>query len=128
MKFLLKPHQYSKFMTVRECSEEQIIQMVEHPQVLGNKDHAPLVIYGTGTESPEIDEESGNPRCTGANVESIWALQLDFDGGKTIEEFATEHSDLEWHLYTSYGYKGSLSTSSGIICFFKSILQNDHEL
>lgn len=104
MNFLLKPHQYSKFMQPRECTMEQLIEMVEHPQVIANKDHAPLAIYGTAVDSPEIDVESGLPRCTGANVASIWALQLDFDDGKTIDGFVAEHGDLEWHMYTSYGY------------------------
>jgi hypothetical protein len=108
MKFLLKPGQYSKFM--RECSvtPEQWLERFEHPPVLVDKSRAPLAIYGTLVENPELDPESGLPRCTGANVASLYALQLDYDSGMSIERFRERYGKYRWSLYTSHshGYKG----------------------
>lgn len=105
MNFLLKPHQYSKVMEAREATEDQFVEMVEHPQVIPDKSRAPLAIYGTMVPEPELDVESGLPRCTGNNVESIHALQLDYDSGMSVDEFRERYSGMRWHLYTSHGYK-----------------------
>lgn len=104
MKFLLKPNQYSKFMVPVSMFACDWQHMFERPPVIPEKDRAPLAIYGTEIESPEIDPDSGRPRCTGANVDSIYALQLDYDSGVTIDQFREKYFNLRFSLYTSYSY------------------------
>ena len=65
------------------------------------KDSSPLAIFGKLVDDPEMDLETGNPRCIGSNISSLYAIQLDYDSGKTIEEFKAEHSDLRYSLYSS---------------------------
>lgn len=104
MNFLLKPNQYSKFMVPYSMFAADWQHMVERPPVIADKDKAPLAIYGTLANEPEIDAESGRPRCTGTNIESIYALQLDYDSGVTIEQFREKYSGMRFTLYTSYSY------------------------
>ena len=108
MKFLMKPHQYSKTMQVWTMTPEQWLEMFEHPPVIQEKGRAPLAIYGTMPASPAIEPESGLPRCTAENVESLFALQLDYDHGMSIDSFAERYSRYRWSLYTSHShtYKG----------------------
>ena len=108
MNFLLKPHQYSRVMQPCSVTPAQWLEMFEHPPVIPDKGRAPLAIYGTAVESPELDPESGLPRCTGANVDSLFAIQLDFDSGVTVEGFQERYARYRWSLYTSHshGYKG----------------------
>lgn len=88
-------------MSMFSCNWQK---MFEHPPVISNKDQAPLAIYGTMVDDPEIDVESGYPRCTGANIQSIYALQLDYDSGVTIEQFRNKYLNMRYSLYTSYSY------------------------
>lgn len=104
MIFLLKPHQYSKHMRPVEVTSEWWKNLVENPPVIKHKDRAPLAIYGTLAQQPELDGESGMPRCTGDNVYSLYAFQLDFDSGLPIEQFCQRYSEYQWTLYTSYSY------------------------
>jgi len=108
MNFLLKPYQYSKFMQPWTMTPAQWLDMFEHPPVIPDKGRAPLAIYGTLVENPELDPESGFPRCTGTNIDSLYALQLDYDSGMTIEQFSARYARYRWSLYTSHshGYKG----------------------
>ena len=109
MNFLLKPHEFCRYMEPRECTLDDIVAAVDSPQVIADKSRAPLAIFGTLVESPEIDRDSGLPRCIGDNVSEISVFQLDFDSGMSIDEFRERYARLEWHLYTShsYGYKGT---------------------
>ena len=108
MKFLMKPHQYSRTMQAWSMTSEQWTGMFMNPPVIADKSRAPLAIYGTMSLAPELDAESGLPRCTGANVDSLYALQLDYDSGISIEKFRERYAQYRWSLYTSYshGYKG----------------------
>lgn len=70
------------------------------------KDFAPLAIFGTIVDNPEMDYETETalPRRIGANIRSLYALQLDYDNGMSIERFIAEHQDLQYSLYTSYSH------------------------
>ena len=70
------------------------------------KDHSPLAIFGTIVDEPELDSatETGLPRRIGANLKSLYALQLDYDSGLSIDEFINGHKDLQYSLYTSYSH------------------------
>lgn len=104
MKFLVKPNQYSRTMYESMITGEQWKALFEHPPVYNNKDRAPLAIYGTAVAEPELDESTGMPRCTGGNVGQLFALQLDYDSGLTIDQFSTMYKEFRWSLYTSYSY------------------------
>lgn len=106
MIFLVKPHQYAKHMYPAEITASAWLDLLKDPPVFPDKDRAPLAIYGTMSSSPEGVDVGGmmRPRCTGANVDSIFALQLDYDDGITIRQFAEQYSRYRWTLYTSYSY------------------------
>lgn len=90
------------------CSitSEDWIRMLKQPLVFADKTRAPLAIYGTMASDPEPVEVHGmnRPRCTGENVDTIYALQLDFDSGFSIRQFCENYSKYRFTLYTSYSY------------------------
>lgn len=106
MKYLLKPNQYSTCMYYDNMDAETFTRLVENPLVLADKASAPLAIWGTMTDTVELDAE-GLPRCIGANVNYMYALQVDVDNGCTREQFNRDYHRYRYTLYTSsgYGYK-----------------------
>lgn len=105
MIFLCKPNQFSKYMFPAEMSNTQWNDLLEHPPVFSDKSKAPLAIYGTMVRDPEpVSETVRRPRCTGANVDYLDCMQLDFDNGFSIREFAEHYAKWRWTLYTSYSY------------------------
>ena len=104
MKVLLKPNQYSTYMSYVDVTTEQWNNLIAHPMVLANKDEAPLLIWGKPVDTPELDLVSRKPRCIGANVDHINALQIDIDGGYPIEDFVKEYGKYSFQLYTSYSH------------------------
>lgn len=104
MRFLVKPNQYSKTMQYMEAPNEWWDNLLSNPPVIVDKDKCPLAIFGTPVSNPEHDMDSGKMRCIGANVESIYALALDYDNGISIEQFQDEYNDRQYSLYTSYSY------------------------
>lgn len=89
-------------MNTMEMSADKWRDMIEDPRLVHDKDMAPLFIYGSLSRNPELVD--GLPRCTGANVDSIYMLQLDFDGGETFDGFAERYKDYALAMYTSYSY------------------------
>lgn len=104
MQFLVRPNTYSKYMQVMQMSNDAWTRLFMNPPVFDDKKRAPLAIFGTAVDKPEIDKESRRPRCTGSNVESLFALQLDYDSSMTIDRFCTQYGKFRWSLYTSYSY------------------------
>lgn len=106
MNFLLKQNQFCKHMVPCSITSEDWIRMLKQPPVFPDKTKAPLAIYGTMAPHPEPVEFRGmmRPRCTGENVESIYALQLDYDNGFSIREFCETYWKYRFTLYTSYSY------------------------
>ena len=70
------------------------------------KDFSPLAIFGTMVDNPEMDSltDTGLPRRIGSNIKSLYALQLDYDSGLSVDEFIATHGDLKYSLYTSYSH------------------------
>ena len=106
MNFLLKNNQFCKHMTPCSIASEDWLRMLLEPPVFSDKTRAPLAIYGTMVSNPEpVNVRGANrPRCTGENVESIYALQLDYDNGFSIRQFCEHYSKYRFTLYTSYSY------------------------
>lgn len=106
MNFLLKQNQFCKHMTPCSITNEDWLRMLREPPVFSDKTRAPLAIYGTMSANPEPVEVWGTnrPRCTGENVESIYALQLDYDNGFSIRQFCEHYAKYRFTLYTSYSY------------------------
>ena len=106
MNFLLKKNQFSKYMTPCSMRNEDWLRMLREPPVIPDKTKAPLAIYGTMSENPESVNIHGKvyPRCTGENLATLRALQLDFDSGVTIDQFCQQYEKIQFTLYTSYSY------------------------
>lgn len=106
MNFLLKQNQFCKHMVPCSITSEDWIRMLKQPPVFADKTRAPLAIYGTMASDPEPVEVHGmnRPRCTGENVDTIYAMQLDFDSGFSIRQFCENYSKYRFTLYTSYSY------------------------
>lgn len=101
---ILKPNQYSKWMCNCKVSQEAFDQRLRNPPVM-EKDAAPLSIWGDIVDNPELDPASHLPRCTGANVKCIYALQLDYDDNSiTMEQWSKKYSPYTHVAYTSSGY------------------------
>lgn len=104
MTMLIKPHQYSTWMTSRKISNRQWVEILARPRVYAEKSSAPLVIWGNMVDKTEPDLQTNMPRCTGNNIAYITALQVDIDNGCTIDEFTREYDKYSFQLYTSYSY------------------------
>lgn len=85
-------------------SSEQWNRLISMPRVERNKDDAPLAIWGRMRSKVEFDLDSHMPRCTGDNIENMYALQIDVDNGCTIESFVKDYHRYSFQLYTSYSY------------------------
>lgn len=101
---LLKPHQYSRYMKPIRVTSDQWNRLIATPMIKKNKDKAPLMIFGSMTEQVEIDQDSGLPRCTGANIEELYALPVDVDNGTTMESFERDFHRYSYQLYTTYSW------------------------
>lgn len=104
MKFLNKPKNECKYMTVGNITKAMWNWRLQHPLIMEDKAEAPLAIWGDLTDYPEIDADSGYPRCIGDNVNSMYALQVDVDNGCKMAEFVRDFHRYSFQLYTSYGY------------------------
>lgn len=104
MNYLYKPINDVKYMFPRHMTAKEWNRLISHPYIQDQKDEAPLAIWGKMVDNPDIDIESGKPRCTGANVEEIYALPVDVDNGTTMEEFERDFSRYSYQLYTTYSW------------------------
>ena len=107
MRYLMKPYKFSPVMAPLD-DNGWWQGVIEHPAVIPDKANIPLLIFGKLVANPELSEDNRSPRCTGANVESIYCLQLDYDSGVSISDFEKRFSAYRYYLYTSHshGYKG----------------------
>lgn len=101
---LLKPNQYSAWMAYTDVTTDGWNRLIANPRVLPSKDAAPLLIWGRMCDTVEIDPESNRPRCIGDNVDKMYALQIDVDGGYPISWFERDYSKYSYQLYTSYSH------------------------
>lgn len=106
MIFLLKNNQFMNYMTPVSIENSEWLRILREPPVFPNKHRAPLAIYGKMVSDPSPVKVRGmnRPRCTGENVESIYALQLDYDNGFSIRQFCENYAKYRFTLYTSYSY------------------------
>lgn len=100
---LCKPRKESTCMKRMEVTTESWNRLIANPMIRSDKSSAPLVIWGNMVARPELDEY-GLPRCTGDNVERMFALQVDVDNGCTIDSFVRDYHRYSFQLYTSYSY------------------------
>lgn len=104
MLLLLKPNQYSKYMRYARISKDGWNRLIANPYIIEDKDAAPLSIWGSMSPTVELDPESRQPRCTGDNVGTLYALQIDIDNGCSIDDFVKCYHRYSFQLYTSYSY------------------------
>lgn len=103
-RFLIKPYQYSSYMQYCNISTEQWNRMISKPPVIRDKADAPLAIWGKLCKKVEYDLDSHMPRCTGDNIEEIYALPVDVDNGTTMESFERDFHRYSYQLYTTYSW------------------------
>ena len=101
---LLKPFNGCSYMEQVRVTTEQWNRLIKNPLVIDDKHDAPLMIFGSMADYVEIDKESGQPRCTGANIEEIYALPVDIDNGCTMEMFERDFHKYSYQLYTTYSW------------------------
>lgn len=101
---LLKPFNGSSYMQQVRVTNSQWNRLIANPMVLDDKHKAPLMIFGSLADYVEIDKESGQPRCTAANIEEIYALPIDIDNGCTMEMFERDFHKYSYQLYTTYSW------------------------
>lgn len=101
---LIKPHTYSSYMRPVTVTKDGWTRRLTDPMILADKMKTPLVIWGKLSSVLTVDPVSGQPQCTGANVDSIYALQVDIDNGCKIYDFIKDYHRYRFDLYTSYNH------------------------
>lgn len=101
---LFKPFNGSSYMQPVRVTRDQWNRLIANPMVLDDKKKAPLMIFGSMAEYVELDNESGKPRCTGANIDELYALQVDVDNGTTMEAFERDFHRYSYQLWTTYSW------------------------
>ena len=101
---LIRANIYSEFMQPARMEKANFRRMIEHPTVYAAKECVPVALYGTMVDNPFLND-SGQVRPLGANVKELSCIQLDYDDGKSIDDFIREFSGkFRFCLYTSYSY------------------------
>jgi hypothetical protein len=90
---------------VAECTFENIVNILKDSQQLVENKNDPwmfnLCSWRDDFESPE--HLQGFIRRCKANVAQIYALLLDIDGSRTLEDAVTEFADYEFLIYSTFG-------------------------
>jgi len=109
MDILIRKHFYDKSLWHWTPSAESWLRLLRKPFVCANKEEAPLSIYGTLVPNPVRNPVTMKAQYIGANIGSLYFLQLDYDSSCSIDEWIADHKGLSYALYTSHshGYKGS---------------------
>lgn len=109
MDILIRKHFYDKSLWHWTPSAENWLRLLKKPFVCANKEEAPLSIYGTLVPNPVLNPITLKAQYIGANIGSLYFLQLDYDSSCSIDEWMTDHKGLSYALYTSHshGYKGN---------------------
>lgn len=100
---LYKEEEFVDYMVYRRVDASWWNDLIANPKVIREKKEAPLVIWGSHVERPELTDD-GYMRCTGANVEEIYALPIDVDNGTTMESFERDYSRYAYQLYTTHSW------------------------
>lgn len=102
-KYLQKDRKETTSMHYASMTTNAWNNLLENPRVIPDKSLAPLAIWGVMTPHPQLNDY-GDPRCIGANVSHMYALQIDVDNGCSIESFVKDYHRYRFTLYTSCGY------------------------
>lgn len=91
-----------------DFSWDELVYMIKHPRFFkGNGSEIQLWSFYTLIDSP-VCGEFGYPRGIADNVKDVVCMQIDFDGGRTMQSFAKEFKDYKWGLYTSKSHSSAL--------------------
>ena len=91
-----------------DFSWDEVTYMVKHPRFFkGNGSEIQLWSFYNLISDPIIGE-FGHPRGIADNVKEVVCMQIDFDGGRTIQSFAKEFKEYTWALYTSKSHISAL--------------------
>lgn len=105
MKILYKKYKFSKTMITKYIDDKSYINMIQKPLIIDNKDNIPLYIYARmKTLNLNLEPQYQLPKCISDNIDYMFAIQLDFDNGFSIEQFKEQYKHLKYILYTSWSY------------------------
>lgn len=107
-KIQLTPFLKSGVCRNMDFSWDEVTYMVKHPRFFkGSGSEIQLWSFYNLVDSPILGE-FGQPRGIADNVKEVVAMQLDFDGGRTMQSFAKEFKEYTWALYTSKSHSSAL--------------------
>ena len=96
MDILIRKHFYDKSLWHWTPSAENWLRLIQKPFVCSNKEEAPLGIYGTLVDKPAINPLTLQPQYIGANIASLYFLQLDYDSSLSIDEWVADNKNLSY--------------------------------
>lgn len=106
MMTLVKPYNETDAMKPFALTAQKMLEMLKNPLVRADKSRAPLITFAEGKFPfvPSADDREAM-RCSADNIKRYFCIQLDYDNGKTIDEFVAEFKDkFSFFLYTSYSH------------------------
>lgn len=116
-----RPTIHSDFMQQGRITWELLRSMVHNPKVYAHKEMVPVALYGSMGDHLFMNDY-GQPRPMGVNIKELYAIQLDYDDGKSIDWFVSKFgNDFKFLLYTSYSY-GYKSAVNGVFDRFRVII------
>ena len=116
-----RPTIHSDFMQQGRITWDLLRSMVQKPKVYTCKEAVPVALYGSMADHLFMNDY-GQPRPMGVNVKELYAIQLDYDSGKSIDWFVSKFgNDFKFLLYTSYSY-GYKPAVNGVFDRFRVII------
>jgi hypothetical protein len=118
-----------------DTSWENIASMLLHLTIIDDKEHMPLFcfwdmdrngeeghrnLYKDGRKTGEFVLIPNTIRRCKENATHLWAIVLDYDGDKTIEDAIAELGELEFILYTSFRHTPETHKFRVVIPFSKA--------
>lgn len=112
---------HSDFMQQGRITWDLLRSMVQNPKVYPYKEAVPVALYGSMADHLFMNDY-GQPRPMGVNIKELYAIQLDYDDGKSIDWFVSKFGeDFKFLLYTSYSY-GYKPAVNGVFDRFRVII------
>lgn len=111
----LTPRLHSGVCQNIDFSWDEVKYMIKHPRYFkGSGSEIQLWSFYNLIDAPELGE-FGNPRGIANNVKEVTCMQIDYDGGKTIQSFVKEFDGYTYALYTSKSHSTALNKFRVII-------------
>jgi len=91
---LVKQYFWTDAMRYTEITAKRWLELLEHPLVREDKRNAPLAVYGDLVDTPmPSNDDPCRPRAVWDNISCYHCLQVDYDNGRTMDDFIDEYKD-----------------------------------